>query len=131
MNDEQHNSNTYDLDLDTLSQDKKRVKISGKVIEFQPPALEDLIDLAKLGGKIQKFQGDTDVENVEEMSDVMDKLKVGLVNIVPELKEFKLNLPQLMALIDLLVDSAQPNDQKELEKRGIALDGDQKKTASA
>lgn len=121
---------TYDLDLDTLSQNKKRVKINGQVIEFEPPALEDLIDLAKLGGKLQKYQGEQEVENVEEMGDVMDGLKSGLQNIVPELKEHKLNLQQLLALIDLFVQSAQPNDAKELEKRGIKLDGDQKKTAS-
>ena len=124
-------STEYDLDLDTLSQSKKTVKIGGKVIEFDPPSLEDLIDLAKLGGQLQKIQtaqknGDT---NIDDMSEIMDKLRNGLVNIVPELKEFKLNMAKLVALIGLFVDSAQPNDAKELEKRGIALDGDQKKTA--
>ena len=121
---------TYDLDLDTLSQDKKRVKIGGEVIEFDPPSLEDLIELAKLGGKLQKYQGQQNVENIDEMSEVMDGLKNGLSNIVPELKDKKLNLQQLLALIDLFVDSAQPNDVKELEKRGIKMDDDQKKTAS-
>jgi hypothetical protein len=37
-------------------------------------------------------------------------------------------MQQLLALIDLFVESAQPADTKELEKRGIKLDGDQKKT---
>lgn len=120
--------NNFDLDLDTLSADKKTVKLNGEVIEIAPPALEDLIDLAKMGGKLQKFQGGK-VENTDEMIQVMDELKSGLVNLVPELKEHKLNLNQLLALIDLLVDSAQPADAKELEKRGIKLDGDQKKTA--
>lgn len=120
--------NNFDLDLDTLSADKKTVKLNGQVIEIAPPALEDLIDLAKMGGKLQKFQGGK-VENTDEMIQVMDELKSGLVNLVPELKEHKLNLNQLLALIDLLVDSAQPADAKELEKRGIKLDGDQKKTA--
>lgn len=123
-------NNTYDLDLDTLSQDKKRVKIGGNVIEFDPPSLEDLIDLAKLGGKLQKYQGQEAVDNIDEMSDVMENLKTGLSNIVPQLKEYKLNMQQLLALIDLFVDSAQPNDAKELEKRGIKLDNDQKKTVS-
>lgn len=121
-------NNNFDLDLDTLSADKKTVRINGQVLEIAPPALEDLIDLAKMGGKLQKFQGGQ-VENVDEMVAVMDELKAGLVNLVPELKEHKLNLNQLLALIDLLVESAQPADAKELEKRGIKLDGDQKKTA--
>jgi hypothetical protein len=120
----------FDLDLDTLSQSKKRVKIAGNIVEFDPPALEDLIELAKLGAQLQKFQG-ADTKDPEQMSDVMDKLKKGLTDIVPELSQYKLNFNQLLALIDLFVQSAQPNDTKELEKRGIKLDGDQKKTPSA
>lgn len=120
---------TFDLDLDTLSQNKKRVKISGQIIEFDPPSLQDLIELAKLGSKLQKIQNEGDNVDVENMSSVMDELSNGLTNIVPELKEHKLNMEQLLALIDLFVQSAQPNDTKELEKRGIKLDGDQKKTA--
>lgn len=120
----------YDLDLDTLSQSKKRVKIQGNIVEFDPPALEDLIELAKLGAQLQQFQN-ADTKDPEQMSGVMDKLKTGLTDIVPALSEYKLNFNQLLALIDLFVQSAQPNDAKELEKRGIKLDGDQKKTPSA
>ena len=119
---------TFDLDLDTLSQNKKRVKIAGNIIEFDPPSLEDLIELAKLGSKLQKIQSAGDNVDIDNMSEVMDSLKNGLTNIVPELKEYKLNMEQLLALIDLFVESAQPKDAKELEKRGIKLDGDQKKT---
>jgi hypothetical protein len=124
--------NTYDLDLDTLSQSKKRVKIAGQVIEFDPPALEDLIEVAKLGGELQKLQAQQADGSVdaEFMGNVMDKLKNGLANIVPELKEHKLNINQLMALINLFVESAQPADAKELEKRGVSMTDDQKKTAS-
>lgn len=123
---------TFDLDLDTLSKSNKRVKIQGDIIEFAPPSLEDLIDLAKLGGQIQKYQqGEIDTKDIDSMSKLMDQLKDGLSNIVPELKKYKLNMEQLIALINLLVDSTQPNDQKELAKRGIALDNDQKKTVSA
>lgn len=122
---------TFDLDLDTLSQSKKRVKIGGQVIEFDPPALEDLIEVAKLGGELQKLQSQqTDgTLDADTMGTVMDKLKNGLANIVPELKDHKLNINQLMALINLFVDSAQPADAKELEKRGVSMTTDQKKTA--
>lgn len=123
--------NSYDLDLDTLSQSKKRVKINGEVIEFDPPALEDLIEVAKLGGQLQKLQGQQAAGEIdaEFMGDVMDKLKNGLSGIVPELKDHKLNIEQLMALINLFVESAQPADAKELEKRGVSMTDDQKKTA--
>lgn len=133
MSDIPQTDNTFDLDLDTLSQSKKRVKINGQIIEFDPPALEDLIEVAKLGGQLQKIkaqQATDDNIDAEQMSEVMDKLKNGLTGIVPELKDHKLNMLQLIALIELFVDSAQPADTKELEKRGIKLDSDQKKTVS-
>lgn len=123
------NDATFDLDLDTLGQSKKRVKIGGNIIEFDPPSLEDLIELAKLGSKLQKIQNQGDNIDIDNMSEVMDSLKKGLTDIVPALSEYKLNMEQLLALIDLFVESAQPADTKELEKRGIKLDGDQKKTA--
>lgn len=123
--------NSYDLDLDTLSQSKKRVKIGGEVIEFDPPSLEDLIEVAKLGGQLQKLQEQQAAGTVDAdfMGDVMDKLKTGLAGIVPELKDHKLNIEQLMALITLFTESAQPADSKALENAGVKLDGDQKKTA--
>ncbi len=50
---------------------------------------------------------------------------------MPALKDVKLNIEQIIAVIEMMVDYATPNDTKELEKRGVKLDGNQKKTASA
>ena len=118
---------TFDLDLDTLVKPSKKVKLNGEIIELEPPTLEELVKLAKLGGELQGM--DTSNLNADEVSDVIDKLNAGIRDVMPALKDVKLNIEQIIAVIEMMVDYATPNDTKELEKRGVKLDGDQKKTA--
>lgn len=118
---------TFDLDLDTLVKPSKKVKLNGAIIELEPPSLEELVKLAKLGGELQ----DMDTENMQadKISEVIDKLNAGIRDVMPALNDVKLNIEQIIAVIEMMVDYATPNDTKELEKRGVKLDGDQKKTA--
>jgi hypothetical protein len=119
---------TFDLDLDTLVKPSKKVKLNGSIIELEPPSLEELVKLAKLGGELQGM--DTSNLNADEVSNVIDKLNEGIRDVMPALKDVKLNIEQIIAVIEMMVDYATPNDTKELEKHGVKLDGDQKKTPS-
>lgn len=118
----------FDLDLDTLVKPSKKVKLNGNIIELQPPTLEELVKLAKLGGELQGM--DTSNLNADEVSEVIEKLNGGIRELMPELKDTKLSIEQIIAVIEMMVDYAQPNDNKELAKRGVTLDNDQKKTVS-
>lgn len=120
---------TFDLDLDTLVKPSKKVKLNGQIIELEAPSLEELVKLAKLGGELQGM--DTSNLNADEVSAVIDKLNAGIREVMPALADVKLNIEQIIAVIEMMVDYATPNDTKELQKRGIQLDGDQKKTPSA
>lgn len=120
---------TYDLDLDTLVKPSKTIKLAGEAITINPPSLEELLKLSKLGGQIQKRQtGDKMTE--EEAVDAINSLRDAFAELVPELKGKPLNVEQLLALLDLVVSMAMPSDVSELEKRGIKLDADQKKILS-
>jgi len=123
----------YDLDLDTLAKPSKTIKIEGKAVEIKAPSLEDLISLSKLGGELQHLKsGSTDAKDmdIEQVEEAITKLRKGFADLVPELAQFKMNIEQLLALLDFVIKMAQPNDVAELEKRGISMDNDQKKTAS-
>lgn len=121
-----NNQSAYDLDLDTLVKPSKKVRIGGEIITINPPSLEELLKLSKLGGAIQKKQdGKTMTE--EEAVDSINSLSTAFAELVPELKDVKLNVEQLLALLDMVVKMAMPSDVTELEKRGIKLDSDQKK----
>lgn len=122
-------NNTYDLDLDTLVKPSKTIKLAGEAITINPPSLEELLKLSKLGGQIQKRQtGKTMTE--EEAVEAINSLRDAFAELVPELKGKPLNVEQLLALLDLVVSMAMPSDVSELEKRGIKLDDDQKKILS-
>lgn len=119
---------SFDLDLDTLVKPSKKVKLNGQIIELEAPSLEELVKLAKLGGELQGM--DTNNLNADEVSEVIDKLNGGIRELMPALKDVKLNIEQIIAVIEMMVDYATPNDTKELDKRGITMTSDQKKTAS-
>lgn len=117
---------TYDLDLDTLVKPSKVIKLGGEPITINPPQLEELLKLSKLGGAIQKRQSGEKMSE-EEAVEAINNLRAAFVDLIPELKGKQLNVEQLLALLDLVVAMAMPSDVSELEKRGITLDADQKK----
>ena len=150
------NGSTVDLDLDALVQESKRVRIGGQIIEIQPPDLEELMRVAKLGGLMQDAQRGTfisarkmtDAEKKanpdyhenggytkkiggEEAVDAFAKLRSAFTKFIPDLKDIKLNIEQLFALINLVMTMAAPESLKELEKEGIKLNVEQKKILSA
>lgn len=118
---------SFDLDLDTLVKPSKKVKIGGNIVELEPPTLEELVKLAKLGGELQGM--DTSNLNADEVSEVIEKLNAGIRELMPALNDVKLNIDQIIAVIEMMVDYATPDDTKELEKRGVSMTRDQKKTA--
>lgn len=123
-------TNAYDLDLDTLVKPSKKVKINGEIIEIEPPELEQLLKLSKLGGEIQKQQTGKKMSEEEAVA-AIGRLREAFTELVPALKDKKpLNVDQLLALLNMVVTIAMPNDVTELEKRGIKLDADQKKILS-
>jgi len=63
---------TFDLDLDTLVKPSKKVKLNGEIIELEPPTLEELVKLAKIGGQLQGM--DTKNLQADEVSNVIDKV---------------------------------------------------------
>lgn len=116
----------YDLDLDTLVQPSKKIRLDGEIIEIKPPALEELLKLSKLGGEIQSMQSGEKMSEEDAVA-AIGKLRAAFTELIPALEGHNLNIDQLLALLNMVVKIAMPNDVTELEKRGITLDADQKK----
>lgn len=124
----QDSTPSVDLDLSTLVQAKKRVKMpDGNIIEIAPPALETLLKVAKIGADMQEVQGNLTELDEQKAIDLYANLTKAFKELVPELADADLNYEQTFALLDLVVQMAMPSDLKELEKRGITLSTDQKK----
>ena len=139
----------FDLDLDTLSSEVKRVKFNNKTIEIYPPQLDEVLGLQQMA---REFQG-LDTENLtdEQIVEVFDKLKSSFSRLIPgldaamresrvkvflrrffpswkALAEHKaLNVQQLFALLELVISMATPEDVKELTKRNISVESNGEK----
>ncbi len=96
----------------------------GKVVNIDPPEVEDFVNLAKLQSEALSAEEDADAVAVAELFGTM---KAELVKLVPPLEGHKLNLPMVMRMISSLQQLCFPEDVEELEKMGITLTDDQKK----
>lgn len=114
----------YDLDLDTLMGDSKTIRLNKKAFEITQPDLGELLKLTKLGGKLEDVRGDADGDAAIA---VMAELREVVGKLAPALKEEPINVMQMLALLNMLIDMAMPSSVEEFEKRGITLTDDQKK----
>lgn len=107
-----------DLDLDALAPSPRKVNFGGQVIEVKPPRMRDLIPLLAVGKKL------TDAEGLqpEEAAALETRITATLQAIVPELAGKDLTLPQMLGLLNLIVDMGMPADSKALQERGITPD---------
>lgn len=88
----------------------------GTEVEVQPPELGDFLGIAKLSDALDDASGEG---KPEEILGAFVELKSELVKLIPELKAFKLNLPQTQALIEGLNQLTIPSDLKELAEKNI------------
>lgn len=89
------------LDLDALSPEVKKIKISGKIIDCYPPKLIQLIDMQKILMQIEA--GNMKPE------EAITRIKRVLTPIVPAMKKDKsidFNMLQLSALLKFVTQSA-------------------------
>lgn len=115
------------LDLDALVPNKEKVKFKGKTIQVEPPSTEQIVRLMKVSSKFRGLESG-DFESVEASD--FDELANVLTEIIPELKEEKLNLSQVMGLVGVVMKMAMPGESEELDKKGIKVDIDPKAKAA-
>lgn len=101
----------YDLDLDLIQPETKRVKIDGQIVDIYPPHLNELLKLMTVGRS-----GDAEV------------LREALLPVVPALADGKINptFEQIAALIEFAIKMSMPTDKSVLEKHGYTLSGEKK-----
>lgn len=116
----------FDLDLDVLANETKKVKYNGELVEFVPPEVGELFAMMKLSSGVKAI----DMNDAAQVEEGYNKLRDGITKVIPALKEARLNIKQLFALLDLIIKSCVPKDISDLEKHGITLTDDQKKTLS-
>lgn len=116
-----------DLDLDNIVRPPKVVKLNNKLFEVHPPEVHQLFQISKLGSKLQNVRSMTEEQLVETYDGLEDSLKTALNELIPGIKDEKISIEQLMALLRIISTLATPAESLELEKRGISMDSGEKK----
>lgn len=125
------------VDLDALSGKSIIVKLRGEEVELEEPALEDLFDLIRLAKVAQDADLPTEAEGIEDLAAIENGFKIyedfrsGVDKVFPVLVGKKINIRQLLKIVEIMQELAVPPELEELEKHNIKLTSDQKKTISA
>lgn len=105
------------IDLDELKPSGKKVRVDGKIITLGQPTTEQLLDLIKLG---KKLEGQTrENYDIDDLGEALKKVAEIVRTLAPELAEYQFNIVQALALINTLQGMAMPDKLKQLHKRGV------------
>lgn len=105
------------IDLDELRPSGKKVRVNGKIITLGQPTTEQLLDLIKLG---KKLEGQTrDNYNIDDLGEALKQVADIARTLAPELNDYQFNIVQALALINTLQGMAMPDKLKQLQKRGV------------
>ena len=117
---------TYDLDLDAIAPEPKKVKLGGRIIEVTPPKFKNLVSLMKLVGQLGNVGNDE-----QKTLETIDELRSSLIPMIPALAEDDMDLTfeQLQVLLEFVMQTATPQDQKTLEAKGYSIGEISKKKA--
>lgn len=105
------------LDLDELKPSGKKIRVGGKIVEIGQPDTGQLLDLIRIGKSLEGMTRDN--YNMDTLQEALKQTTEIAKSLAPELADYKLNIVQALALINLLQGIAMPDRLKELQKRGI------------
>lgn len=98
------------LDLAALNNKQGELTLpDGSVVYFESPDVEDLLALSEIGDGLEAIQ-DNDDPDPQEVKEALAAFREKIVQFIPQLEGVKLNLPQQMAVLDLLLEMAMPED---------------------
>jgi len=125
-----------DLDLDALAPKPKTIKFDGKEIVVEQPSMRQVAKLMLFGQKYQEAMTninttETDDQKEQKMEELLNNLTIALKEIIVELKDAMLSSGQVLALMGIIFDMINPEQYKELEKKGIKVEIDASKKVPA
>lgn len=110
------------LSINDLQPQPFTVKVKGVELTCQPLRLAHLFTVAKLGEIFQEPAKATP-EQIKSAENEVDAL---FAELIPELKDVKLDLPSTLSLITQLMSHVEPDDNQELREMGVTFDADPK-----
>lgn len=124
----------YDIDLDALAPQSKKIKWQDKIIEIKPPTTKQLFAIMACGQRLaqnrEKIDSPTDAD-LQTLDSDFEALKSAIIDIIPQLAGASLSIAQVDALSNIVIESAMPEQVKKLKERGIEFDSPKKEQAGS
>lgn len=108
--------------IDDLQPKNFRIEVKGVTLESKPLRLSHALSLNKLG-EIFKNPAEVSQQKVAQAEQELDNV-IG--ELIPELKGKQLDLSTTLELLSKLIESIQPDDNKELSAAGVEINSDPK-----
>ena len=110
------------LTVEDLKPKPFKIIVKGVELEALPLRLSHGLALARVGNIFQN----SNTATKEEIKQAETDLDEVVCEVVPELKDVQLDIGATMELIEQLMESVQPTDDKELKKNNVKFDSDPK-----
>lgn len=110
------------ITINDLSPKPFKVNIKGLELTSQPLRLSHALVLTKIGNIFQNIEGAKKAEITQAEKD-LDEV-IG--ELIPELKDVKLDMATTLSLIEQLMSTIEPDDNKELKEKGVSFNSDLK-----
>lgn len=110
------------LTVEDLKPKPFKIKINGVELTSQPIRLSQALVLTRVG----KLFEDSSSATKQEIKQAEADIDEVFTELMPELKDAKLDSGVSLEIISQLMDSIQPSDNKELKKRKVKFDTDPK-----
>lgn len=98
------------------------VTVKGVELQCKPLRLSHALSVAKVGNVFQSPEKSS-TEQIKQAEKDMDTL---IEELIPELKGIELDVSSILELITQLMEQIQPEDNKELEEKGVSFEADPK-----
>lgn len=108
--------------IDDLQPKNFKIEIKGVSLESKPLRLSHALTLNKLA-EIFKNPNDATTQKIAQAEQELDSV-IG--QLIPELKDKQLDLQTTLDLLGKLIESIQPDDNKELSAAGVEMNSDPK-----
>lgn len=109
------------VSIDDLQPKKFKIEIKGVELEVEPLNLSQMLIVANAG---KVFQAENPAK--EQIISAGRDMQEILDEVIPELKGKKLSGQTTLDLIGKIMNSVEPDDNKELNERGVKFDVDPK-----
>jgi len=104
--------------LDDLRPKKFPITVRGVNLQCSPLRLSHALIITKVG-KVLENPADAKTEDIKQAESDLDGI---IMELIPELKDIKLDMMDSVSIISQMSENIDPEDSKYLEKQGVKFD---------